>query len=61
MIFGMLPRIIIIIIMLNFYSPVSNTMCHSMGPFLKIIHESKPSRPSRKWGQIYGGKAKVKR
>ena len=30
------PQIIIIIIIMNFYSPVSNTRCHSIGHKMRI-------------------------
>ena len=43
--------VIIIIIIMNFYSPVSNTRCHSIGHKMRIARIKNPGRQSREMGK----------
>ena len=46
-------KIIIIIIIMNFYSPVSNTMCHSIGHKMRIARiKIRVDNPGR-WERAY--------
>ena len=44
----------IIIIIINIYSPVSNTRCHSIGHNLRIARIKMPGRQSREMGKSLG-------
>ena len=47
---------------MNFYSPVSNTRCHSMGHKMRIARKNQnPGRQSRDMGKSLGGNAILKR
>ena len=46
--------VIIIIIIMNFYSPVSNTRCHSIGHKMRIARIKNPGRQSREMGKSLG-------
>ena len=56
-----LTIIIIIIIIMNFYSPVSNTRCHSIGHKMRKARiKIRVDSPGR-WEKAYGGNAILKR
>jgi len=53
--------VVIIMIMINFYSPVSNTRCHSIGHTMRIARiKIRLDSPGR-WERAYGGNAILKR
>ena len=57
----MIVENIIIIIIMNFYSPVSNTRCHSIGHKMRIARiKIRVNSPGR-WERAYGGNAILKR
>ena len=39
---------------MNFYSPVSNTKCHSIGHKMRIARIKNPGRQSREMGKSLG-------
>ena len=54
-------KLIIIIILMNFYSPVSNTRCHSIGHKTRIARIKIRVDSQGRWERAYGENAILKR